>query len=181
MKYYISDLHLGHNNIIHLCNRPFKNVEDMDKTLISNWNKVVTNNDDVYILGDLIFKSSQNTETYLKQLKGNKILVKGNHDTFLKKGNHKISKYFDSIHEMLTIVDNNKRIVLCHYPLCEWDGFFRKSIHLYGHIHNNTSNSTYNIMKKIDNAYNVGADILNFTPCTLNEVINLNKKFNKEN
>ena len=52
MNYYIADLHLGHNNIRRMSNRPFTTIEEMDKTIIRNWNSRVSDNDDVYILGD---------------------------------------------------------------------------------------------------------------------------------
>ena len=67
MIFFTSDLHLGHANIIRLCNRPFSNVEEMDETIINNWNSVVTDNDDVYILGDFSYKS-ENPISYLKKL-----------------------------------------------------------------------------------------------------------------
>ena len=35
-------------------------------------------------------------------------------------------------------------------------------------------------MKDLENAYNVGADILNFTPQSKEDVIKLNKKFDLE-
>ncbi|OUN81344.1 hypothetical protein B5G06_10770 [Flavonifractor sp. An52] len=54
MIFFTSDLHLGHENCIRLCNRPFSSIEEMDETLIENWNRKITGKDTVYILGDLI-------------------------------------------------------------------------------------------------------------------------------
>lgn len=50
MMFFTSDLHLGHRNIIRLCNRPFATIEEMDEALIRNWNAKVTNGDTIYIL-----------------------------------------------------------------------------------------------------------------------------------
>ena len=58
-KFYISDLHLGHNNIIRLDNRPFKNMTEMETTIINNWNSVVSDNDQVYILGDMFWNNDR--------------------------------------------------------------------------------------------------------------------------
>lgn len=169
MNFYISDTHLGHENIIRLSKRPFTNIEEMDKTIINNWNSVVSSHDDIYIVGDLIFKTKKGYEYYLEQLNGKKHLIVGNHDTkMLKQPN--IKRYFESINDLLTVNDGDYTIILCHYPLAEWNGFFRNTYHFFGHIHNN-KNETYEIMKKIKKAYNVGADILNFTPKTAKQII----------
>lgn len=173
-NYYISDLHLGHYNIIRLCSRPFLSVEEMDETIINNWNKVVKDTDNVYIGGDFCYKSCKDPVEYLKRLNGHKHLIVGNHDKSLLK-NPAARRYFESIKDIMNITDGDKRIVLCHYPMVEWDGFFRNSIHLFGHIHNNTSNATYDIVKNIPNCYNIGADVLDFTPRTLEEIIKANK------
>lgn len=169
MNYYIADLHLGHANIIKHSHRPFKNVDEMDKTIINNWNSVVTDNDDIWIIGDFLFKVSDPT-IYLKQLKGKKHLIIGNHDQWIK--NKSYHSYFESIDHYREIVDGNTRVVLFHYPIAEWNGFYRDSVHLFGHIHNN-ENDACKIMKQIKNCYNVGADILGFTPMTLKQIIKL--------
>ena len=76
MKFYTSDLHLGHEQIIYFDDRPFTNVEVMNKVIIDNWNSVVNNNDDVYILGDFAWRNDIGYAA-LKQLKGNKYFVRG--------------------------------------------------------------------------------------------------------
>ena len=50
-----SDLHFGHNNVLKFCNRPFADTKEMEKKLIENWNNVVTNEDYVFILGDVFW------------------------------------------------------------------------------------------------------------------------------
>ena len=68
MVYFIADMHLGHDNIIRLCGRPFKYVEDMDAAIINNWNSRVKDEDTVYILGDIAFKSVSDPVQILKKL-----------------------------------------------------------------------------------------------------------------
>ena len=170
MNYYIADLHLGHDNIRRLSSRPFSTVKEMDETIIKNWNKKVTDNDDVYILGDFSFKSEDPIE-YLKRLKGRKHLIVGNHDTKLLK-NPACRKYFVEIVDMKMINDDGTQIVLCHYPLVEWNGYYRGILHFYGHVHNTYHNETTRYARDMKNAYNVGVDVIGFSPCTLNEIIN---------
>ena len=56
--YFTSDTHFYHSNIIGFCKRLFKNVEDMNETLIENWNQVVSQDDIVFHLGDFCMGSS---------------------------------------------------------------------------------------------------------------------------
>ena len=176
-NFYISDTHFGHDNIIRLCNRPFKNAEEMDETLIKNWNSVVTDKDDVYILGDFAYRFEQGKlQHYLESLNGRKYMILGNHDKDIRRNAHKDA--FVWVKDYADISDNGRRVILSHYPMVEWNGFFRGSIHLYGHIHNNVNNQAYKIMRNIENAYNVGVDILGYMPQKLEQVIELNKQFN---
>lgn len=167
LNYYISDLHFGHANIIRLCNRPYNTVQEMDEDLINKWNSVITDDDDVYILGDLIFRADD-PEKYLKALKGRLHIIRGNHDKFLNNPGYR--RYFESIDQYKELVDNGKRVVLFHFPIAEWNGYYGGAIHLYGHIHN-SRNKTSQTMDNIENCYNVGADVLDFVPRTLAELI----------
>ena len=170
MNYYIADTHFGHDNIRRLSNRPFNSIEEMDKTIIDNWNRKITENDDVYILGDFLYKSEDPIK-YLKKLNGKKHLIIGNHDNRLLK-NPACKKFFVEITPMKMIDDNGTQIVLCHYPLVEWNGYYRNVLHFYGHVHNTYHNETTRYARDMKNAYNVGVDAIGFAPCTLNEIIN---------
>ena len=162
MIYYIADTHFGHTNIIKHCNRPFESVEEMDRTLIHNWNSVVTGKDTVYVVGDFAFRGASWKE-YAAKLRGNKIFLKGNHD-----------KFGEPVPDMLTLKDDGDKIFLCHYPVCEWEGYFRGVLHFYGHIHN-ADNLCKELMDQVPNAYNIGADLIGFTPHTKKEIIALGK------
>lgn len=78
-NFYIADMHIDHKNILSYDNRPFFDMNDMLKAMIQNWNDRVTDDDNVYILGDMFWKNSSAVNV-LHQLNGNKYLIKGNHD-----------------------------------------------------------------------------------------------------
>lgn len=80
VRWFTSDLHLGHENIIKYCDRPFVDVQGMDEALIARWNERVNSDDEVWVLGD--FAMGQITETLelVRQFAGTKVLVTGNHD-----------------------------------------------------------------------------------------------------
>lgn len=180
--FYISDTHFGHFNIIKHCNRPFSTAEEMDKVMIGNWNSIVARNDTVFILGDFVFSKIPPAE-YFNKLNGRKIMIIGNHDHDISKrrDSYVKSKILEGVYNYLETKDvldgNPVKIVMCHYPMVEWNGFYRDALHLYGHIHNSVDSASFQIMSKIDHAYNVGADILDFTPRTLAEVVEYNKKY----
>lgn len=187
---FISDLHFGHNNIIRFDNRPFQSVEEMDETLISNWNNKINKNDTVYILGDISWYSKDKTAEILSTLKGNKYLLTGNHDNKLIKHDI-IKKQFVEISPYMEIripYNNiqNQQVILSHYFIPLYNGIYRGAIHLYGHSHT-TEDSILedNIKAYIDKngrnikAYNVGCmyQYMNFTPKTLEEIVNKTSEY----
>lgn len=175
MIYFTSDLHLGHKNIIHHCLRPFATVEEMDKTLIANWNKRVTNADTIYIMGDLIFRSELPPEEYIKQLKGKKHLIIGNHDaSWLKKGDY--TSLFESISYAELITTPYGKCMVCHYPMMSFQGRYL----IYGHIHNNRSDHYWPLLSTMVNALNAGVDVNGFQPVTFPELVANNISFRTE-
>ena len=80
MDYFTSDMHYGHANIIDYCNRPFESLDEMTNEMVNRWNEIVTEDDTVYVVGDVFLCPTSEGESIVKRLNGRKILIKGNHD-----------------------------------------------------------------------------------------------------
>ena len=93
-----ADHHFFHKNIRNLANRPFESDEDMRETLINNFNERVTNQDQVYILGDFLWRDCE-INNIMPRLNGKyKCLVAGNHD-----GAHTMHKKHDKMKELMLL------------------------------------------------------------------------------
>lgn len=172
MIYFTSDLHLNHEKIIKLCNRPFADVEVMNETIISNWNKTVKNDDTIYILGDFqMSKKGDVANEFLKKLNGKKILIVGNHDHFLKSSNFDKNLFTDiKIYEEIRYKD--RMFCLFHYPIYEWNGFYRDAICLHGHVHTDNKDKKQ-LTKSLGNIYDVGVDGNNFVPVSIEKILEM--------
>lgn len=134
--WFISDPHVGHKNIIKYCNRPFASTDEMDKTLIKNWNAVVEPEDTVHILGDLAFCTSPgHAYSILSKLNGIKHVIEGNHDAIALQLHATYDGLFASWNRIDEIEVEGQRIVLCHYAMREWHHALRGTWHLFGHTH----------------------------------------------
>ncbi len=178
MILYTSDLHFGHKNVIKFDNRPFSDVEEMDRVMIELWNGKVQPEDTVYILGDICYRSGKTADWYLRQLRGHKILILGNHDLPILE-NANALRCLDGVERMMHITDGCRQVSLCHFPIAEWNGFFHDSWHVYGHIHNRKTES-YEYMSKLDHALNAGCMINNYMPSTFDELVKNNLKFKND-
>ena len=88
--FFTADTHFGHENVIQFDKRPFASADEMDEEMIKRWNNKVGKGDLVYVLGDMIWKSiTDYAEPLIKSLNGQIILIKGNHDQFIKNGKAK--------------------------------------------------------------------------------------------
>lgn len=156
MIWFTSDTHFEHANIIQHCNRPFKNVQQMNKLLIKQYNSVVEQEDTVYFLGDLTIKPRSYKSALrdiVQNMKGTKHLILGNHDYFEPFDYVEIG--FNSVHTKLEIFS----MILVHDPATAYTT--DKTV-LHGHVHN--------MWKKKNNAINVGVDVWDYKPVSFIEI-----------
>lgn len=160
MKHWFSsDHHFYHKNIINLCERPYDSLIDMHEALIENHNSLVSENDMVFLLGDLCFHSKEEqTKSIVDRLNGIKHFIIGNHD---KNPYHKDFKILSQYKELSI---EGQKITLCHYPQVEWNGSYRGSWCLHGHSHGNY------IPPKGKLILDVGVDCHNYRPIEFNQI-----------
>lgn len=185
-KLYISDWHYNHANILHFDNRPFRTVTEHDAELIRRWNAAVNPCDTVYVLGDMFWCNMTVAIDVLKQLNGNIILIKGNHD---RCHDTRLLKCFAKVCDYLEVEDGEDHIVLSHYPIPCFKNHFYGWLHFYGHVH---TSFEYNMMQhdrylmeslydKSCKMYNVGAMLpyMDYTPRTKDEILAEGEKYYK--
>ncbi len=159
MKWFTSDWHLGHKNVLKFDKRPFKNLTEMNVALIKNINNNVKKNDVLYVLGDVSFKLGQVNAIgfFLDKIICDRIiLILGNHDKF--KPFDYVDVGFESVHTSLEIDDG---YVLVHDPAiagCLVDIKF-----ICGHVHH--------LFKKTKNVVNVSCCAWDYKPVSI-DVIN---------
>ena len=182
MNYYISDLHFGHKNVIRFDNRPFKDVDEMDAELIRLWNSKVSNDDHVYIIGDLCFRNGIQEQWYIRQLKGHKHLIIGNHDSDKRLERYIEENIFESIQYATVLKYKHYIFYLSHYPtLCSnYDidkPLKERTINLCGHTH--TDNKFIDM--KLGLIYHCELDAHNCKPVLIDDIITDIRIYLKEN
>lgn len=145
----IGDTHFNHTNIIKYTNRPFRSVEEMNETIINNWNRVVGDEDLVIHLGDFgFFWKEEQAKEFADRLSGRKILILGNHDR--KKWDWKAIG-FEGVTKKLVFQD----FIFSHKPLQPKDNPQLKQ-NIHGHIHDKNSEFFWQS--------NVCVEKINYTP-----------------
>lgn len=200
MRYYIADLHFFHGALNEkMDKRGFEDVQAMNEYMLDQWNRRVGKNDEVVILGDLSWGKPKETNDLLEKLRGRLYLIEGNHDRFLKNKEFNAGR-FVWIKPYEELRDNNRKVILCHYPIMCYNGQYQldkqgrpRAYMLYGHVHDTfdqrlleqyqriTANS---IIEQLDgNRRNIPCQMINcfcmysdYTPLTLDEWIALWEK-----
>lgn len=148
----------------------FNDYNVMHNHLLNKWNEKISEEDDVYIVGDFSNERGYlKTTELLKSLNGNKYLIKGNNDNFLDndKFDRKLFKFIKDYY-ILDIKDYSdiiKKIVLFHYPILEWEGYYNNAMLIHGHWH---KDKKYHKL-----AFNTACDIHNFSPLSINEILEM--------
>jgi len=143
MTYIWSDCHFWHKNIIDYEKRPFSSVEEMNETLINNWNSVVKKDDTIINLGDFAFCGKEKAIDILNKTNGYKILIMGNHD----KGRNHIwwmDVGFNEVYKYPIIYD--KFYILSHEPM-----YMMKDmpyVNCHGHTHSESSDNSLKVNLK---------------------------------
>ena len=160
--FFTSDTHFNHGNIIRFCDRPFKDVEMMNETIIAKWTKI------------------------LDRLNGKIYLIMGNHD--LKNIRQGFISRFEHVAMQMHIEVGKQRIYLNHYPFPCLGGAYKDVWQLFGHVHtrkNNTGIDAGRLQDLYPTQYDVGVDNNNFTPVSFEQVKRIIEKqiehFNKNN
>lgn len=159
--WFTSDLHFGHKNIVKFTNRGEETTaEDHDDWLIGLWNNSVHSSDTIYHLGDFSFHKNVETTMYLlRHLKGNIVLLKGNHDygaNFKEYPNHARVTTKEYYEKQFTVGDKKVQICMFHFPIGSWHKQSYGSWHLHGHSHGGYTKGEGKILDVgIDNAFNL--------------------------
>ena len=170
LVWFTADLHLGHTGIIPACMRPFESVEEMNETLIQNYNTLVGKGDTVYILGDLMLGNSAKGIDCIKRMGGKLHIVRGNHDTDTR---------WEMYSELPNVVEQSNAIIfkykkhhfyLSHYPTLtgnlEKESLTQMTLNLFGHTHQKT-----NFYMDMPYMYHCGIDSHDCKPVLLDNII----------
>lgn len=168
--FYISDSHFWHKNVINFDKRPFDSIEEMNETIISNWNSVVGKDDTVFFLGDFAFAGIQKIQEIANRLNGIIHLIKGNHDDY--KILAKIGR-FESIEGYKEIRIDGVLVCMSHYPMIVWNGCHRNSIHIHGHSHGSLINTEFGQDYYKRKVIDVGCNNIDYTPISHAEIIKI--------
>ncbi|MEH3098677.1 metallophosphoesterase family protein [Sphingomonas adhaesiva] len=156
--FFTADTHFGDHRTINIWRRPFSDTATMDALLIERWNAVVTDDDEVWHLGDVARRPSD-VPGLLERLRGTKHLIRGNNDpdgTLAAVGWASVGDYAELDLE-------GRRLILCHYAFRAWNGQHRGTINLHGHSHGR--------LKPMPRQFDVGVDARSFSPVTLDQLL----------
>jgi calcineurin-like phosphoesterase family protein len=128
----------------------------MNESMIEKWNEVVTKKDIVYYLGDFGLAPKEQLTKIVERLNFKKlVLVKGNHD---KSDSAMLEIGFTEVHKYMDLKIQGRSIFLSHVPMVSK----YHDVVLCGHVHDK--------FKLNGSIYNVGVDVNEFRPVSIDEI-----------
>ena len=179
--HFISDMHIGHHNVIKFDKRPFDNVDQMHEELIKRWNNKVQKDDIVFYLGDLFFRTNIDTaKWFVHQLNGKIYHIMGNHDRYrdIVKLNRFEKIFGDSTGlggATIQVKDDDANrgyqdIVLCHYAILSWNKAHYGAWHLHGHSHQSLAQNPDMAWFYERKVLDMGCNGWDYTPVSYQEI-----------
>ncbi len=162
-KWFISDTHFGHSNMLKFKRddgtpvRDFKDTFEMDETMVQNWNSVVKDNDYVYHLGDVTFRYDGYFNNIMSRLKGKKRMLVGNHD---KLQNPNLFRWFEKVEYWKGFPKEN--FTITHVPHII-DKIRDGEFNVHGHTHQTNEPDPRHI--------NVCVEVRDYTPVHMDTIL----------
>lgn len=165
----VADHHFGHSKMYKEFKRadgtplrPFSSCTEADEYMVEQHNKVVKPGDKVYFLGDISF-SKKLTAGYLSRMNGEKVIIKGNHDT------ESIRFYSEHFKDVRGSHQFNG-MLLTHIPVHP-SSLARWGFNVHGHLHA-TRVMDINRPTEVDNRYFcVSVEHTGYAPIAMEEVL----------
>jgi len=162
--YLISDTHFNHKNILGYTGRPYNDINEMNSSLIKNWNNIIKKGDIVYHLGDFAFGNKDVIKHLTSQLNGRKFLICGNHDSYRPSQYMEMGFEWASRHSIIY----DGFWIFSHEPMfLEANSPFANC---YGHLHQNNYSGPNN------NYFNCSVEQIEYKPIAFDEIKKIIKK-----
>lgn len=172
-RWFTSDSHYWHHNVIKYCNRPWATAEEMNEALIERHNALVKPTDDVYHCGDFAMCGTKKIAEILRRLNGKQHILMGNHDWANFK-EHRTDLGFASISKavetFMTVA--GRKVSIGHFPYRNASGhdtryeqmkpLYSGLPRLHGHVHQ--------AWKSKGPMLNLGVDVWDWRPVSEDEI-----------
>lgn len=150
--------------------RGFNSIDEMNEEYVKRWNNLITDEDDVYVLGDLMLGDNNIGIHYLSQLKGKIHIVFGNHDTTTRREIYKNLSNVVEAEWAIMLTYKKYHFFMTHFPCMtgnlEKESLKQMTLNLFGHTHQNS-----NFYEDRPYMYHVGVDSHNGCPVLLDDII----------
>lgn len=173
MIYLTSDTHFCHNRQFLYEPRGFSSIDEMNQEVVRIWNEVISPEDEVYHLGDIMLNDNEEGARLLGRLNGQIHIILGNHDTDTRIEIYRASSNVVEICYGRPLHYNGYHFFLSHYPTITSNFDYDKplkarTLNLCGHSHTKDPFADWD--KGL--IYHVELDAHNNSPISIDYVIN---------